>query len=500
MADFYVGDVLFGADGSIDTSGDIKITAIQDCSNSTGTAGQVLSSTGSALEWIDAGGGGGIASVTGTAPISVDVTDPANPVISVNAGTAISCGALIGITQRGAGTCLNTALGADAGCSLSTGAVCNTFVGNLAGRCTTSGTNNVALGSLSGCGITTGCFNIAIGSCAICNGAGVTGADNIAIGRLAGRGFTSANFNVAIGFCAGANITTGVSNVVIGCCAGSCITTGGNHVAIGCCALGRATCSAVCFGNVAIGTFAGICVCQGFNVAIGSNAGMSGRASNVAVGASAGSGMGDLTDRAVFIGSASGPSDGCGVNHSLSVQIGGLAGYFQNGCENTIVGGCAMVGTVGSVGCGANRNVAVGLCAMNSAGIGASENVVVGRGALGLNNSGAGNVAIGCGAGPGISTGCCNVVIGHRASTGGNTCQNLAIGLFTGNWLTGDSTFAIKPGKGIIDCANSCGTAGQVLTSTGSNAIEWAAGATGTFTSQDGKTITVTNGLITSIV
>jgi hypothetical protein len=52
------------------------------------------------------------------------------------------------------------------------------------------------------------------------------------------------------------------------------------------------------------------------------------------------------------------------------------------------------------------------------------------------------------------------------------SCQ-LAIGFSgTENWLTGDSTQAIKPGAGIIDCTNSCGTANLVLTSQG-NAVEW---------------------------
>jgi hypothetical protein len=54
------------------------------------------------------------------------------------------------------------------------------------------------------------------------------------------------------------------------------------------------------------------------------------------------------------------------------------------------------------------------------------------------------------------------------------SCQ-LAIGHDPGvNWLTGDSTLAIKPGAGIMDCAGSCGTSGQILQSTGSNAIQWA--------------------------
>jgi len=53
------------------------------------------------------------------------------------------------------------------------------------------------------------------------------------------------------------------------------------------------------------------------------------------------------------------------------------------------------------------------------------------------------------------------------------SCQ-LAIGFSeTENWLTGDSTKAIKPGAGIMDCAGVTGTAGQVLMSNGANAICW---------------------------
>jgi hypothetical protein len=67
------------------------------------------------------------------------------------------------------------------------------------------------------------------------------------------------------------------------------------------------------------------------------------------------------------------------------------------------------------------------------------------------------------------------VGIGYDAQVASPTgsCQ-LAIGFSaTDNWLTGDSTKAIKPGAGIIDCANVTGTSGQVLTSNGANAIEW---------------------------
>jgi hypothetical protein len=85
------------------------------------------------------------------------------------------------------------------------------------------------------------------------------------------------------------------------------------------------------------------------------------------------------------------------------------------------------------------------------------------------------NVAIGWGAGDPITTGCNNVVIGPNTTVSipSASCQ-LAIGFSsTGYWLQGDSTKAIKPGAGIRDCAESCGTANQVLVSTGANAIQW---------------------------
>jgi hypothetical protein len=91
------------------------------------------------------------------------------------------------------------------------------------------------------------------------------------------------------------------------------------------------------------------------------------------------------------------------------------------------------------------------------------------------------------------ATGDCNVFLGYRTACGAGVSgsQNVAIGPLvalpsaagscqlaigfsaTANWLTGNSTKAIKPGAGIIDCAGSCGTAGQVLSSNGSNAIQW---------------------------
>jgi hypothetical protein len=74
-----------------------------------------------------------------------------------------------------------------------------------------------------------------------------------------------------------------------------------------------------------------------------------------------------------------------------------------------------------------------------------------------------------------LTTGDYNVIIGSNVSApvANGGCQ-LVIGFGpTSNWITGNGTKAIKPGAGIIDCANSCGTAGQVLMSNGANAICW---------------------------
>jgi hypothetical protein len=94
---------------------------------------------------------------------------------------------------------------------------------------------------------------------------------------------------------------------------------------------------------------------------------------------------------------------------------------------------------------------------------------------------------LGISAGSNITTGSTNVAIGSfvHVADGTDSCQ-LAIGFAIGcNWLTGNSTKAIQPGAGIIDCDGSCGTAGQVLMSNGANAICWGtvSGGSGTVTS-----------------
>ena len=75
-----------------DSSMNVKLGAgLVDALDSIGTSGQILSSTGTALQWIN-NTPDGVLGVTGTTPISVDNTDPQNPVVSVDAGTTLATG------------------------------------------------------------------------------------------------------------------------------------------------------------------------------------------------------------------------------------------------------------------------------------------------------------------------------------------------------------------------------------------------------------------------
>jgi hypothetical protein len=90
---------------------------------------------------------------------------------------------------------------------------------------------------------------------------------------------------------------------------------------------------------------------------------------------------------------------------------------------------------------GVSKSVVIGSCALNDNAYSGDQLVAIGP-----------NVCL-----PNFN-GSCQLVIGYAAGS---------------NWLTGNCTLAIKPGGGIIDCAGSCGTAGQVLLSNGANAICW---------------------------
>jgi len=143
--------------------------------------------------------------------------------------------------------------------------------------------------------------------------------------------------------------------------------------------------------------------------------------------------------------------------------------YGCSAIDNTALGSL----TFNSITTGVN-NAALGTGTLFNL-IGGNSNVAIGAYAICNITSGNNNTAIGTIAGTNITTGSQNVAIGTDVTVASATgsCQ-LAIGFAAGeNWLTGTSSKAIQPGAGIIDCANSCGTAGQALISTGSNSVCW---------------------------
>ena len=144
-----------------------------------------------------------------------------------------------------------------------------------------------------------------------------------------------------------------------------------------------------------------------------------------------------------------------------------------SGTANTALGHCAGVSLTTGAG-NAFLGVNSGCCITTGC-----ANTLLGYGSgCGITTGGA-NQFIGANAGFNTVSGCRNVAIGIGVTlpTADGSCQ-LALGWQSSGvtscyWLTGDSTKAIKPGAGIIDCADSCGTDRQVLTSDGANAVCW---------------------------
>jgi len=155
---------------------------------------------------------------------------------------------------------------------------------------------------------------------------------------------------------------------------------------------------------------------------------------------------------------------------SSNVAIGTAALFNSTeGIGNVAIGNSSLLSSST-----AGFNIGIGYASMQSNTTGTC-NIGIGICSHDFLDGGCNNVALGFRAAANLSTGCYNVSIGDSVClpNGSGNCQ-LVIGFSaTENWLTGNSTKAIKPGAGIIDCANSCGTAGQVLASNGANALCW---------------------------
>jgi hypothetical protein len=140
--------------------------------------------------------GGGVTSVTGTAPIAV--TAGATPVVSIDASTPTTIGAISGYTDV-TDTDFNTSLGY---CALGVGG-----------------------------GSASGFANVAVGICAGCSIAGAYG--NTLIGPGTGIDIDTGNTNTALGIGALSLTTSGFANLGVGMCSGCAFTTESGNAVFG---------------------------------------------------------------------------------------------------------------------------------------------------------------------------------------------------------------------------------------------------------------------------
>jgi hypothetical protein len=209
-----------------------------------GSAGQVLTPNllcATGLEWVSTCALN-IVGYTCTAT-------PFNTALGATAGDSITTGSnnvAIGINALSAvtTTSLNVAVGAcamDAASGSQNTAVgasalrvvvgsSNVALGTNAGRAATAGSNNTFVGSASGCGIVGGGSNTVLGANALA--ASSTGVANTVIGTNAMAFGAGSTCNTVVGFEAG-RLLAGASNTLLGRCSGSAITTGACNTIVG---------------------------------------------------------------------------------------------------------------------------------------------------------------------------------------------------------------------------------------------------------------------------
>jgi hypothetical protein len=376
---------------------------------------------------------GDIVYASGTTALTKLGIGTSGQVLSVSGGVPVWQNAPILQGYTNTLTPFNTALGAFAGDSVTSGTDC-VFIGYNAGTGVTTGVNVIAIGSgaldqatnptnaiaigkdAMGVASTGGVNNIAIGASAMASGA--AGSNNIAIGTGAAQVISSATQNTIVGNLAGAAITTGSDNVAMGYQSLDACNTGIQNTAVGKSALSASTTGS---NNTAVGYNAGLALITGdFNTVVGSNAfAASGNfGSNTAIGHEAMTLGGSSFNTAVGRQAMSSAAAGVG-----NTAVGYQAGLRFSGNYNTAVGqGAAQTA-------GNTYLVAVGYnaAAFNTAGSGTFIGTFAG---INL-TSGAGNTALGYNslAGGGGATAANNTAVGNSALLSVSTAaRNTAVG------------------------------------------------------------------------
>ena len=450
-----------------------------------GTAGQVLTSTGSSATWQSGGGvdlaspgpiggttpsTGAFTSLTSTLDVTFNGVKVGRGLASVATNTAVGTGTLATITTGST----STAVGCQAlnKVSIASG---NTAVGNNALSSTITGGNNTAVGD-NALGACTTSYNVAVGTRA---GAAITtGTSNVAVGFNSLLTATTSAGQVAVGYGA-LQLATGTSNVAVGYNSLSSLTTGASNTAIGYLAMSGSSTTAT--SNVAVGISSLLNGNGGQNVAVGGlSLGATGNtaANNVAVGYQSmqanttgtnNVGIGTQSLQANLSGGnnvAVGTGACClGTNASAIVGIGNTALFNNTTGPNTAVGNNSLKALTSG-----NNNVAVGDNAGLALTTGTNSTFIGHNAGLSL-TTGSGNAFIGNSSGSSVTTGSNNVVLGGYtgASVGGSFDLTTATGYIV--LSAGDGT-----GRCIIDSSNNLilgnkGQNGLITYSTQSTAI-----------------------------
>ena len=364
------------ANYELKVSGNIWGTGgIKDSDGQLGTAGQVLSTTGTLTNWIDAATGGTLNGLTDCLVTANSIFLGNDPIATWNnALYNVSVGiASLSVITTGDN---NTVIGYDAGRSITEGSS-NVLIGKEAGELITTASTNVMIGNGAGKAITDGLGNIVLGS----NSADSTAGDiqnHIVIGNFAGRVLDTFKHNICIGNSSGAVLTTGGWNTLVGYNAGNKLTTGGDNTLIGSEAgedltgsdntlVGRLAGNKMTTGtgSVLIGNEAGELLTNGSqNVAIGSNALESANAGsyNVAIGSNS------LNDQNL------GTPGQAVYNTSVGYSSGSA---LTSGTQNVILG--ALAGTTITTG---SNNTLIGHNAEPDGGVGSNQ-IIIGHGVIG---------------------------------------------------------------------------------------------------------------------
>ncbi len=372
------------------------------------------------------------------------------------------------------------------------------FLGKLAGRSNTTGTQNIAFGDSALYANTTGATNMAIGYRALqknITGSGNTafgseallsnttsgntamgssaltsntnGANNTSIGNGSMFSNINGNFNSAVGTGALQSNTSGGGNTSIGGQSLSNNTTGSNNAAAGFNALQNNT---IGNRNIAIGTAAASLNTTGNNnIAIGIQS--LGKnvvgSNNFAIGDSAAfnntvSETFAIGSKALYSNTTGQDNFAIGTSALYSNTVGfrnvALGNYAllsnTNGDENTAIGDGALISNITGV-----NNTALGASSIsnNTAGIGNTAigaytlrdlnsgggNVAIGESAMMTKVSGSNNIGIGSDAGSSNFTGSTNVFIGNNAGFSNNGSSNVFIGNSAGSNELGSNKLVI---------------------------------------------------------